>query len=322
MKKFLVITIDVEPDCSSTWHYSDPLTFRGVTEGITQRLQPLFNKYNIVPTYLINNVVLENAESIQAFKSLQGRYELGTHLHPEFIEPGKQVHNYAGKKGEANCCFYPPDIEFEKIKSITDLFERQFGYKPTAFRAGRYSAGSNTISSLAKLGYLVDTSVTPHICWDDATREKPVDFTNAPEQPYFMDEASIVRENKNGPILQAPISIALKKRNPAKELIVSGGGLLHPVRKHKPLWLRPYYSPVEDMIFIYEQYTATYQNRDCIVYNMMFHNVEVLPGLSPYTHTEEESKVYLSQLEKFFIFCRQNNVSGIGISDLIHEFKK
>ena len=322
MKKFLVITIDVEPDCSSTWHYANPLTFKGVTDGITQRLQPLFNKYDIVPTYLINNVVLENKESINVLKTLTGKYELGTHLHPEFIEPGKKFDDYAGKKGTANSCFYPPQIEFDKIKNITLLFEQQFGYKPTAFRAGRYSAGSNTIKSLSKLNYLVDSSITPHICWNDTTREQPVDFTAAPEQPYLIDDKNIIRESTNGNILEVPISIALKKRNVVREFVVSGAGLFQAKRKYKPVWLRPYYAPFEDMLFLYHQYHSAYHNRDCIVYNMMFHNVEVLPGLSPYTTTEEECKKYLEQLEQFFIFCRQNKVINIGLSELFHEFKK
>lgn len=322
MKKFLVLTIDVEPDCSSTWHYSNPLTFKGVTQGIVQRLQPLFSKYDIVPTYLINNVVLEDKESVGVFKTLAGRYELGTHLHPEFIAPEKEFDSYAGKKGTANSCFYPPQIEFEKIKNITLLFEQQFGYKPSAFRAGRYSAGSNTIKSLSKLNYLVDTSVTPHICWNDFTREQPVDFTDAPEQPYFIDAENIIHEKTSGDILQVPISIALKKRSPLKEFMVSGAGLLHPIRKYKPVWLRPYYSPVEEMHFLYHQYLSAYSKRNCIVYNMMFHNVEVLPGLSPYTSTDEDCKRYLTQLESFFIFCRKNEVINIGLSDLFHELKK
>lgn len=321
MKSYLVITIDVEPDCSSSWHYSDPLTFKGVSIGIGERLQPLFNKYNIVPTYLINNVVLENSESVNIFKKLPGRYELGTHLHPEFIEPEKKYSDYGGKKGEENLCHYSPEIEFKKIKNITSLFEKSFGYKPKSFRAGRYSAGPNTIKSLAKLDYLVDTSITPHIRWNDITRKHPIDFRDAPEQPYFIDFEKLNHENKNSSILEVPISIAVRRRNPIREFIVSGGGLLKEKRVYKPIWLRPYYSNLSDMLFLYHNYSLSYFNRDCIVYNMMFHNVEVLPGLSPYTKNENDCKSYLADLEKFFIFCKQNQVTNIGISELYNEFK-
>ena len=322
MKKFLVITIDVEPDCSPNWHYSDPLRFDGVSKGIGKLLQPLFNEYGFVPTYLINNVVLEDQRSVDVLRQLSGKFELGTHLHPEFITPQKKYDNYAGKKAVANCCFYPPEIEYEKIKNVSQLFENNFGYKPLSFRAGRYSAGSNTIKSLARLGYRVDTSVTPHISWSDKTRERPVDCLDAPEQPYLIDEENITKENINGNLLQVPISISLKNRNFFKEILVSGGGLRHRIRKHKAFWLRPYYSTTPQLISIGKQFLSAYQDREAVVLNMMFHNVEVLPGLSPYTISENDCKKYLNQLRDFFGFCRQENIQGTALSDLYNVFKK
>lgn len=322
MKKYFVITIDVEPDCSSTWHYSDPLTFRGVSKGIAQILQPLFNKYEITPTYLINNVVLEDESSVKTFQGLEGKYELGAHLHPEFILPDKKYETYAGKKGIANSCFYPPAVEFEKIRNITLLFEQMLGYRPTAFRAGRYSAGLNSMRSLRQLGYLVDTSVTPHICWNDASREKPVDFRLAPEQPYLLDPESVVREDTSGSLLEVPISIMMKRRNIFREVIVSGGGLRHPLRSHKAYWLRPYYSSTPQLLNIVRRFISDRQARDTTVLNMMFHNVEVMPGLSPYSRTSEDCRTYLRQLEDFFIFCRRENIQSVALSDLYHVFKK
>ncbi|HVU99205.1 MAG TPA: hypothetical protein VHE34_28480 [Puia sp.] len=322
MNKYLTITIDVEPDCTPDWHYSNPLTFRGVDIGIAQRLHPLFCESGIVPTYLLNNVVLEDPASVDVLRGLPGPFELGTHLHPEFIEPDKQFTEYAGKKGEANCCFYPPAIEAEKIRNITALFEKDFGYRPVSFRAGRYSAGLNTMESLRNNGYLVDTSVTPHVCWADRSRQQAVDFTDAPEQPYFMSKDAITREYPAGDLLQVPISIALKKRNPWKEWLVSGAGLRHPIRRNKAIWLRPWYSPAEQLIGIARQYLQTYSHKDTVVLNMMFHNVEVLPGLSPYTATEEDCRLYLQQLRTFFEFCNTEGIQGIALSKLYDVFRK
>lgn len=321
MKCYLTITIDVEPDCTPSWQYSNPLTFKGVTEGIGQRLHPLFERYNIVPTYLINNVVMEDAESVDFFRSLKGRLELGTHLHPEFIAPAKMYDNYAGKKGAANCCFYPPQIEFEKIKAITALFRKQFGYQPSSFRAGRFSAGVNTMNSLAELGYKTDTSVTPHVCWNDKSREKPVDFTDAPEQPYFIKPGTVQEADPSGQLLQVPVSIALQKRNAVKELLSSVGGLRHPFRSTKPLWLRPFYSSAEEMIYIAEIFKKRYVNAEAVVLNMMFHNVEVLPGLSPYTKTENDCQKYIRQLEIFFSYCNKKGITGAGLSELYEIFR-
>lgn len=322
MKRYLTITIDVEPDSSKNWKYSDPLNFRGVHEGIGERLHPLFEKYGVVPTYLINNVVLEDESSTNFFKQLNGRFELGTHLHPEFIEPEKKFDNYAGKSGRANCCFYPPQIEAAKIASITSLFQKNFGYNPVSFRAGRFSAGANTIRSLASLGYKVDTSVTPHICWDDSTREKAVDFTKALEQPYFINEHSIVKEDANGKILQVPVTIGLVKRNTAKEFLSSAAGFRHRFRNYKPMWLRPYYSSASQMKKIVELFSEKYAENGQVVFNMMFHNVEVMPGLNPYTSSENECENYLDQLKAFFSYCNENLIEGCRLSEIYDVCKK
>lgn len=321
MKKYFAVSIDVEPDCSSNWQYSSPLEFEGIHKGIKERLQPLFMEFGVVPTYMINNVVLEDDSSVDLLKQLQGNYELGTHLHPEFIEPDKSFAIYAGKQGLANCCFYPPAIEFEKIKNITELFERRFGYKPTSFRAGRYSAGGNTISSLARLGYLVDTSVTPHVCWDDVSMKRAIDFRNAPEQPYLIDEKAVIRADSNGKVLEVPISIALIKRKMLREFIVAAGGLRHPLRKFKPIWMRPFYSTAEEMIMIARQFESIYTGRGQIALNMMFHNVEILPGLSPYTKTESDCVRYIDELRRFFSFCLDSHYSFVGLSQLYGLFK-
>jgi hypothetical protein len=307
MRKFFTITIDVEPDCTTTWHYSNPLTFRGVTKGIVERLQPLFNKYDACPTYLINNVVLEDKQSTETFLNLQGRYELATHLHCEFIEPQKEFDNYAGQKGEGNQCFLEPQVEFEKMKSITKLFENNFNRKATSFRAGRFSAGSNTIKSLKELGYKVDTSVTPHVKWNDKTRARAVDYTNAKEQPYFIKDNSYPEEDPNGTILEVPVSIISTTK----------------FFRKRELWLRPsFYREYGPIAKVVNAYSKKFGNENIQVFNMMFHPVEVLPGLSPYTKTEADCKVYMNLLETFLQWCGANNIRGVGLSDLYDIYRQ
>lgn len=307
MNKYLTITIDVEPDCTPTWRYSDPLTFTGVTKGISEILQPLFNKYQICPTYLINNVVLEDRGSVNTFLNLKGSFELGTHLHSEFIEPDKLYSDYAGKKGEANQCFLRPDVEFEKMKNITDLFISNFKRSPTSFRAGRFSAGINTVKCLSELGYKVDTSITPHISWNDKTRAQPIDYSNAYEQPYFVKNNSYLEREDDGKILEVPVSILSAR----KYLFFK-----------RPIWLRPYMSDYTNFIKVINSYSKRHCDNEHLVFNMMFHNVEVLPKMSPYPQTELESQKYLDSLESLFIYCAENNIKSVGLSDLYEIFRK
>ncbi len=319
MKKILVTTIDVEPDCSPNWTYSNPLSFEGVSVGIRQRLQPLFDKYGISPTYLINNVVLEDESSVNVFRELKGSYELGTHLHPEFIEPMKEVYDYAGKKGVANCCFYPHEIEYAKIRSITELFTKSFGYAPVSFRAGRFSAGDNTIRSLVKLGYKIDTSVTPHMCWNDKSRQRPVNYRSAPEQPYLVSD-TILPNGSQGKLLEVPVTIALRKtslKQAIKKLVI------HKTTKirYEPVWLRPVFSDNDEIQWLLKATYETHKHERILVYNLMFHNVEVIPGLSPYTKTENDCDKYMQQLEMLFQSCESNNIESKTLSDLYDHFQ-
>jgi hypothetical protein len=320
---YLVITIDVEPDCTPSWQYSDPLTFLGVSIGIQERLQPLFIKHGILPTYLINNVVLEDDESVKVLASLDGKYELGSHLHPEFMEPQKMFRTYDGRRGLANSCEYSPEIEFEKVKNITRLFEDKFHYRPTSFRAGRFSAGPNTISSLKKLQYKVDTSVTPHVAWNDKTHNIPVDFSGASEQPYFVKDGTILESDFSGSILQVPVSIVQAPARLFSELKRTYFGLRGEIKKMKPVWLRPVYSSNEELKYVVNDLCSRYGDQEMIVLNMMFHNVEVMPGLSPYSKTESDCQAYLHQLELFFQFCKNKDVKSIALTDLydLHQNK-
>lgn len=315
---YCCISIDVEPDCSPSWHYSNPLHFEGVRVGIAEILQPLFNKYGCKPTYLINNVVLEDVVSVKVFKELSGTFELGTHLHPEFIEPQKEIFNYAGSKGEANCCFYPPEIERGKLIEITELFRNAFGYSPTSFRAGRFSAGANTINVLKELNYLVDTSVTPLIKWADKTRETPVDFSECNMGAYFTDGKSFPKKAVEGSILEVPVTIIATKKVGIVSRVVSR--LLGRQEVKPVLWLRPKFSTFDEMVQIIE--TAERQSDKIIVLNMMFHNVEVMPGLSPYNTSAVEAEAYLNLIEKFLNYCNKKGIVSVGLSDLYEKFRQ
>ena len=302
---YLAVSIDVEPDCSSNWNYSNPLTFNGVGIGIDKILQPLFNKYGVKPTYLINNVVMEDKDSVSVFKHLQGNFELGTHLHCEFIEPQKIYTDYAGKAGRANQCELDTEIEMQKMVAITEMFKQNFGYSPRSFRAGRFSAGKNTIRCLENLGYWVDSSVTPGLSWKDKTRRLPVDYTNTSTSPFFTDHNNFpFKSQQQSGILEFPVTIIESKRF----------GLLN----HN-LWLRPFYSNIKEMKKII---MSIPKNAESNIYlNMMFHNVEVLPGLSPYCKTKRDCERYIDNLERFFELCISLKAQFLSLKEIYMKHK-
>lgn len=306
MTCYLTITIDVEPDSSyKSWRYSSPITFTGVEIGIRDILHPLFNKYGYKPTYLLNNVVIEDDNSVKILQELGGEYELGTHLHSEFIHPEKKIFDYSGAMPNGNQCLYKPEIEYLKIKNITELFETNFGYRPKSFRAGRYNARANTIRSLIDLGYKVDTSVTPHMKWNDDSYDYKVDYSSALEQPYFPDIENWMMDSGSGTLLEIPISI-----------IESGF-----FRKNR-IWLRPYLFNVNKVISVIEQYKKKYCTNTYIVYNMMFHNVEVMSGLNPYVSDDGERDLFIKQLDEILSYCANHAIQPATASDIYELFTR
>ena len=91
MERTLVITIDTEPDCDTTWKRSDPLTFESVLSGIPGILRPIWNKFQIKPVYFVSPEVVQNPDCCKVLKKeIQLCAEIGTHLHSEYIEPQKK----------------------------------------------------------------------------------------------------------------------------------------------------------------------------------------------------------------------------------------
>jgi len=306
-KIHLAITIDVEPDCSPNWDRSNPISFKSVTHGIPNLLAPIFNQFNAKPTYLLSPEVLEDNESIESILSLNGKYELGTHLHPEFIEPEKEYSKYDGAKALKFACYdYSDEIEFEKLRNLTDSFEQKIGYKPLCYRAGRFGADISTIQSLAKLGYLVDSSVTPHINW---AKQNGPDFKNYPEQPFFIDQDNFAKENKDSNILEVPVSIG-GKRLP----LLPDNWLFYK-------WLRPTHMTVWEQKRLIKQYAQKYKDKQHIVFCMMFHSMEIIPHASPYARSQNSVNRILHRMTAILKIFKEMNADFFGLTDIYNLYK-
>lgn len=286
-KVFVLITIDTECDHDPRWVRSNPLGFRSVTEGIPERLQPRMRAIGAVPTYLLTVEVMENPACVATLRSLSGPHELGTHLHAAFIEPDKKFFDYAGVDSPDVQCFCPPEIEHRKLENLTRLFHSQFGYAPRTFRAGRFGAGAETINSLQRLGYLVDTSVTPHILWQHG--DGNVDFRRASEQPYFPAPADICAAQAARGILEIPVSIGKTWTGRTR-------------------WFRPWFSSVREMKRVAESHLSRHRRNEIVVLNMMFHSMEVIPQASPYPQSESDVQRYLDDMLAVLAWCKEQGM--------------
>jgi len=325
-EEYLAITVDVECDADggATWQYSNPLTFTGVTDAVAHKLQPLFNRYGAKPTYLIGNVVLEDPTSVETLATLTGDYELGTHLHGDFIGPHETSISPAGAKTVDNQCQYADAIELAKMQSITELFERRFQQRPVSFRAGRFSAGARTIRILEELGYEVDTSVTPHLKWIDSGRN--LDFRSAPEQPYYPAPTNILQPG-TARVLEVPVTITPRLYAGIFAFIdrlvkLPGAGNSRFYSTHVYRWLRPTYFDGPAMIDIMKSYRANYQSTGRVIYTMMFHNIEAQPDVNPCNKTPVQCHLFLNRIETVLKYCVDNEIKMVSLSDIAKAYER
>jgi len=273
MSKTFVLTIDVEIDAGKKWHTSNPATYEGVSSGIA-KLQAVCDRHGVKPVYLISPAVMVDPRSVEFLYSLGAqRCELGSHLHGEYIRPMATFPgpDFSGCDPGEMQCQYDKALEYAKLESLTDRFIDLFGQRPRSFRAGRFAARGWTIDCLQQLGYTHDTSVTPFRNWHDiADFSRPGSLT-----PYHPSTEDICRPGVSS-VLEVPVSITPD---------------LH--------WLRPTprFSDLgrcRQVIDWYEQHTEP------TVLCCMFHNVELVPGKSPYCATEADCQAMLQRVEAIF----------------------
>jgi hypothetical protein len=291
---YFTITIDTEADHTADWTKSDPLTFRSVLAAIPDRLEPLFKRCGAVGTYLLAVEVLEDDEAVKAMRSLGNSCELGTHLHPEYVDPGKRYLDYAGTYSTdfANLC--EAGEEHRKLTRLTRLFEERIGRPPRSYRGGKFGFDDETASSLAELGYLVDTSVTPCVSWRDIGGP---DFRKSPDQPYFTGSKDEARG-----ILEVPVSITFLNR--IARLL------------NTPTWLRPSLSEFRAMRRLIDNFLARYGTEGPVVLNMMFHSMEFHPGASPYSKDEDACARLLKRLGDVLRYSRDIGAKFCRLSEL------
>lgn len=324
----IVVSIDVECDKGPEWIIQRPLRFTSVLYAIPNLLTPLFQKYNIKPTYLISPEVLKDDKCVQVLQSLTN-CELGTHLHGEFIPPDEDefaMRTYTPQ------FLYSPEIEREKLINLTKLFEERLGFRPTSFRAGRFGLSKYTLRFLSELGYLVDSSVTPFWIHNFGNgREK--NYWGAPLQPYFPrwdDPRCPGKAN----ILEVPVTIL----NPLmagwpKWLLKYIGSQIHRfksllrhvgIKMPRTLWLRPFRSTGQEMIAVTEWMLKLIPKKtQSLVLNMMYHSVELIPGASPYAQSHDDVYAILCSQETLFKYLHDHYiVRSVSLTDLYFIWSK
>ncbi len=306
----LLITIDTEED-----NWSRYRTIENPVENIEriEKLQTLFDRYGVKPTYLLSYPVATNPRSVAILNSIQveGHCEIGSHCHPWNTPPFDEEIN----EQNSMLCNLPEELQYEKLKSLHEVICHNFGTPPVSFRAGRWGFNTEVARSLTRLGYRTESSVTPYCDWGEY---RGPDFSTHDPQPFRFNPESLSPQ-AGGSLLQIPASIGFLQQNfqfchrLSQQFETSFynkmhiKGILRRLGLLNKVWLSPEHADAATMIKFAQRMMK--KNYPCL--NMTFHSTSLLAGLSPFVTTEQDEIRFLQRIERFLKFA-----SAVGLESM------
>jgi hypothetical protein len=280
----LLVIVDTEGEFA--WDQPFNRNAIGTTSIASQPLMHarVFDKFGIVPTYMVDWPVATTPSAVATLRTLldAGRCEIGAHLHPWVSPPYEEAlsdyNSYGGN--------LPRQLEYDKLRLLTETIADAFRAQPLAFKAGRYGLGPHTAESIASLGYGVDASVVPYSAF---TADGGPDFRAFDEHPYWFRAGD--RE-----LLELPVTTGycgwLRRFGPRLHDVAQKpwarrarvGGLLARSRALERVRLSPEVASGAEM----RRVTGALLAGGCQVFSLTYHSPSMIPGHTPYVRTEAD----------------------------------
>jgi hypothetical protein len=296
----LIVIVDTEEE----FDWGKPFDRASVGTGSIAS-QPLmhervFDRMGIIPTYMCDWPVVTTPASVAVLRGLMeaGRCEIGTHLHPwvspPYDEEVSRFNSYAGN--------LPRQLEYDKLRMITEASIQSFGRAPVAFKAGRYGVGPHTAESIASLGYRIDASVVPYSAFTD---DGGPDFRDLDEHPYWFDTSA-------GPLLELPVTTGyagwlrgggnalyeLSQKPLARQARL--GGILARSGALERIRLSPEVANGDEM-----RRLSTSLHRDgCQVFSLTYHSPSMAPGHTPYVRDASGLERFIASVHDYCAWFR------------------
>lgn len=311
----LMVVVDTEAE----FDWAKPLS-RLATSVRSVRYQVrahgIFERYRIIPTYVVDYAVASQPEGAQPLKELlaDGQCVIGAHLqpweNPPFVEDISDSRNsYPGN--------LPVEMEREKLVRLTEAVEASFHIRPLIYRAGRFGVGPATARLLVEHGYLIDTSVVPHA---DFTAEGGPDFAQCGVVPYWCGPGAR--------LLEIPLTVGftglLRQTGPSfHRVLTRPGGMrfrLPGVCARLHLLDRVRLSPEGIDIAELIRLTRTLLRCGVRLFSFTYHSPSMQPGNLPYVQSDADLRRFLDRFERYFDFffgeVGGRAVTPLGFRDL------
>ena len=310
----LIVTIDTEEDSWAT--YSPTVNPVKNIERLVP-LQQLFDRYEVRPTYLVTYPVVTKPESMAILKRIldQGKCEIGMHCHPWNTPPfDEEINDF-----NSLLCNLPEPLVRSKLENLHNAIVHAFGITPVSFRAGRWGFSPAVARTLAELGYLVDSSVSPFVDWSEYFGP---DYSNFPLHPYRFDPDEIKIPNERGSLMEIPATVGFLQNDfkgcqRLARALENGvlqklrlKGLLSKLGVLNKAWLSPELNSSDDMIRLAKRLRG--MQYPCL--NMSFHSTSLLAGMSPFVQDRADEEKFIEKIEKFLIFSVEAGFQPVTLS--------
>jgi uncharacterized membrane protein YbhN (UPF0104 family) len=314
--RYLLFSIDTESDASD-WKSCNHvnLTFKNC-ESLPVLID-IVKEFGVRPTFLITHAMAMQDRVVSLIEPMlkNGLCEVGAHFHPGDTPPFEKSDGVI----RDNILEVPDGLLSAKFDELYSLLSSKFG-PPRSFRSGAWTIDSRTISLLQHYGFIVDSSVTPHVSWRLIGRPS---YVTAPQAAYYLDRLDPCKKGDSA-ILEVPVSIWSSKQPdglwgeafaaifsmPLESRSGNVARLIKAIRPYKPMWVRPALFSASEMI-----YAARKLKNQVNYVHIMCHSNELAVGTSPYSKTPEQLERLWVRLRLFFSYAREQGYIPLTLSE-------
>jgi hypothetical protein len=303
----LLVTIDTEEEGLWSGVYRKSGNTVANLRGIPW-FQQLCDSLSVFPTYLVDSPVVADAYGSDLLRNyqLEGRAEVGAHLHPWCTAPFEE--EVCARNSWL--CNLPEELQRRKLQTLTDEITRVIGRAPTSFRGGRYGLGTYAANVLVDLGYVVDSSVLPFYSYGE---QSGPDFSRATWMPYRVSSRDFLSADPAGRLVELPVTVGFNSNDfhrtwrrhqqfstgqPVLRLL---NRVLDRVQIGHRIKLSPEKSSAGEMKMLITR--ALRQRAECLV--LLFHSSSLVQGLSQYVSTPRQFEQFQRSLTDLLIYWRK-----------------
>ncbi|QUJ69319.1 hypothetical protein KDD30_21345 (plasmid) [Photobacterium sp. GJ3] len=239
-------------------------------------------------------------EVISHYQHSAGQHvEFAAHLHP-WVNPPYHASSSAESEFESYPCNLSPEVEYEKIRVLTEKIQTVSGLPPVTYLAGRFGIGHHTNQHLRALGYQVDLSISAYC---DFSHQHGPDFSDRTNAPFIDNKICHVPHTSSWLSLSRQIE---RKANRSPSWCKSLNRWHITRLLGKAFRLRKFrLSPEGNDFSQLRAITQAQLNIGQTVFVLSFHSPSLVAGMTPYVQTAEDSQLLKSTTRQYIEWFQQ-----------------